>query len=90
MAVAQADPDTYADAAARIMDLYRHRIDGRSTAEAADEVRRIDDIERRLRLAGLRAERDEIYRIARARNLDDDIARKLVREIDLLEARYVG
>jgi len=91
MAGDKPDPDTYADAAARIMDLYRHRIDGRSrTAEAADEVRRIDDIERRLRLAGLRAERDEIYRIARARDLDDDIARKLVREIDLLEARYVG
>jgi len=42
---------------------------------------------RRLRLAGLKAEREEIFRQARSRRIDDQIARKLVRELDLLEAR---
>src|ERR1700716_1088715 len=49
-------------------------------------ARRMDEIERKLRLAGLRAERTELYRIARSRKLSDETARRLVREIDLLEA----
>jgi hypothetical protein len=43
---------------------------------------------RKLRLAGLRAERAELYRIAQSRKLSDEMARKLVREVDLLEARF--
>jgi monovalent cation/hydrogen antiporter len=80
--------DLYVDAGARIMELYRQRIDGRSkTGEERALARRIDEIERKLRLAGLRAERTELYRIARFRKLSDETARRLVREIDLLEAR---
>ena len=41
-----------------------------------------------MRLAGLRAERDAVFRLARIRQIDDESARKLIREIDLLEARY--
>ena len=86
----QPDADLYADAAVRLMDLHRERIEGCSqTGDAAALVKRIDGVERKLRLAALRAERDEIFRTARARKIEDDIARKLVREIDLLEARYV-
>jgi hypothetical protein len=51
-------------------------------------ARRIDEIERKLRLAALRAERAELYRIARSRKLSDEMARKLVRGVDLLEARF--
>ena len=36
----------------------------------------------------LRAERDAIYGLVRARTLDSEAARKIVRDIDLLEARY--
>ena len=58
MGEGRADIDLYADAGARIMELYRERIDGRSkTGEERDLARRIDEIERKLRLAGLRAER---------------------------------
>jgi monovalent cation/hydrogen antiporter len=88
MGEGRGDTDLYADAAARIMELYRQRIDGRSkTGEEGELARRIDEIERKLCLAGLRAERAELYRIARSRKLSDEIARKLVREVDLLEAR---
>jgi len=89
MGEGRSDADLYVDAGARIMELYRQRIDGRSkTGEERDLARKIDEIERRLRLAGLRAERDEIYRIVRSRSLTDEAARKLVREVDLLEARF--
>ena len=89
MGEGRGDADLYTDAGVRIMGLYRQRINGRSTTgKEAFLTRKIDEIERRLRLTGLRAERTEIYRIARARRLSDETSRKLVRELDLLEARF--
>jgi CPA1 family monovalent cation:H+ antiporter len=89
MGEGRGDADLYADAGARIMELYRQRIDGRSkTGEERALARRMDEIERKLRLAGLRAERIELYRIARSHKLSEETARKLVREVDLLEARF--
>lgn len=83
------DTDLYADAGARIMELYRQRIDGRSKiGHERALARRIDEIERKLRLVGLRAERTEFYRIARSHQISDETARNLVREVDLLEARF--
>jgi monovalent cation/hydrogen antiporter len=89
MGEGRGDADLHADAGARIMELYRQRIDGRSkTGEERALARRMDEIERKLRLAGLRAERIELYRIARSHKLSEETARKLVREVDLLEARF--
>lgn len=89
MGEGQSDADLYTDAGVRIMGLYRERIEGRSkVGKEAALARRIDDIERRLRLVGLRAERAEFFRIARNHELSDEIARKLVREVDLLESRF--
>jgi monovalent cation/hydrogen antiporter len=83
------DADLYTDAGVRIMELYRQRIDvGSKTGKEAALARKIDEIERKLRLVGLRAERTEFYRMARARQLSDVTARKLVREVDLLESRF--
>jgi CPA1 family monovalent cation:H+ antiporter len=84
----QSDADVYAEAATRVMDLYRRRIEGRgATGESASRIRLGDDIERRVRLAALRAERDAIFRLARSYVLSDESSRKLVREIDLAEER---
>jgi CPA1 family monovalent cation:H+ antiporter len=89
MAADQIDADIYADAAAHLMDAYRKRVEGQSQiGEAAEAIRRTDEIDRSLRLAGLRAEREEVFRMTRAREIEDDVARKLVRELDLLESRY--
>jgi monovalent cation/hydrogen antiporter len=89
MGEGRSDADLYTDAGVRIMELYRQRIDSRSkTGKEAALARKIDEIERKLRLAGLRAERTEFYRLARARQLSDETARKLVREVDLLESRF--
>jgi hypothetical protein len=84
----RSDADLYIDAGIHVMELYRQRIAGHSASDRdASLARKIDEIERRLRLIGLRAERTEIYRIARARQLSDETSRKLVRELDLLESR---
>jgi CPA1 family monovalent cation:H+ antiporter len=84
----RADADLYADTGAKIMDVYRARIDSQPhSAEEAERMRLIGEIERQLRLAGLRAERDELYRLGRGRQVSEELVRKLVREIDLLEAR---
>jgi monovalent cation/hydrogen antiporter len=89
MGEGRSDADLYTDAGVRIMELYRQRIDGRSKiGKEALLARKIDEIERKLRLTGLRAERAEFYRMARARQLSDETARKLVREVDLLESRF--
>ncbi len=91
LAQGPADADLYALAGARILELYRHRIDARSkTGAERDVAQKSDAIERALLLAGYRAERHEIFRLTRARKLTDETARKLVREIDLLEARAGG
>jgi hypothetical protein len=84
----RSDADLYTDAGVPIMERYRQRISGLSTTgDEASLARKIDDIERRLRLTGLRAERSEIYRISRAGRLSDETSRKLVGELDLLESR---
>jgi CPA1 family monovalent cation:H+ antiporter len=79
-----------AEAAIRAIEQAQHHM-GEGRGDAGKEAfltRKIDEIERRLRLTGLRAERTEIYRIARARRLSDETSRKLVRELDLLESRF--
>ena len=84
----QSDADLYTEAATRVMDIYRRRVEGRGQAgESAARIRRGDDIERRIRLAAVRAERDTVFTMARAQTLSDESSRKLVRELDLMEER---
>lgn len=83
------EADLYVTAAAHVMEVYRQRIErGSAEGEAAKLAKRTDHVERELRLAGLRAERREIFRLVRRRELGSADARHLVRELDLLEARY--
>ena len=88
---ASAGAVAWMEAAARVSDDYRARIDGMAKAgeEAADQ-RRAKTIERELRLAALRAERDTYFRLGRERKLSDDIVRRLVAEIDQAEARLTS
>ena len=80
------DAEAWAEAAARVIDLYRKRLDHR-TARGRDEehIRAVADAERRLRLDALAAERDELYHLRLTRQIDDTVHRQLVREIDLME-----
>ena len=91
MAEGKPNPDLYSDIAGRIMETYRQRIEThtRTDEEDAALTRKMDDIERRLWLAGLAAEREELRRLMRARQLDEVTAKKLFRDVDLQELRYL-
>ena len=83
------EADIYANAAARVIGLYRNRLDGAGAGDVeAEELRKAEQVERTLRLAGLRAEREKIFEMARRSQVSDETSRKLVREIDLMDARY--
>lgn len=89
MAEGRKDADIYAAAGARIMDLYRERIDSRIQQSGdTHETRKYALVERDLRLAGLKAERDAIFLMTRNRSIGSEVAQKLIRELDLLEVRF--
>jgi CPA1 family monovalent cation:H+ antiporter len=76
-----------ARAAAQVIALYRRRLEQPDGPEAG-LPREAEDAERTLRVAGLNAERERIFSLAREGRISDATSRKLVREIDLTESRY--
>lgn len=88
MAEQQGNDDLFVEAGARVMDIYRQRIVARQSSTTAVPTHALQEIEARLRLAGLRAEREQVLRIRRAREITEENARKLIREIDFVEARF--
>ncbi|MEI9987195.1 MAG: hypothetical protein WDN69_31015 [Aliidongia sp.] len=88
IAEVQVDTKLYIQSGARVIEQYRRQITARSKPDmAVAQANEIEEIERNLRIVGLRAEREEYFRIARSGKLPDELARTLVREIDLTEAR---
>jgi CPA1 family monovalent cation:H+ antiporter len=85
---ASPDADLYPQAAARVIALYKHRLNEAHRERDSGTFRKTDRAERKLRVAALEAERRAIFNLTRHGHLSDDIARKLVREIDLNESRY--
>ncbi len=64
------DADLYVAAASQLTDLYHRRIERRSAeGDSAETAQRSDRIEREMRLAALNAERAEIFRKVRRRQL---------------------
>ncbi|HLT90788.1 MAG TPA: Na+/H+ antiporter [Woeseiaceae bacterium] len=90
MAQGQTDAALYAEAGARVMDLYRRRLEGHNGGQDPARLRQADHIEACLRLVALRAERDAVFALARAHRISDYTARRLVRDIDLQEERLQG
>jgi len=83
------DMDAYAIAAASLIERYRKRVDLAGPAGAAGgRGRQGERAEKALLMTGLHAERETVFELARESRLTDEASRKLVREIDLLEARY--
>jgi CPA1 family monovalent cation:H+ antiporter len=81
------DPEVYPHAAARVIAFYEHRLK-EVDPETEQAWRKTDSAERELRLAALAAERSTVFDLARHDHISDETSRKLVREIDLMEARY--
>jgi Na+/H+ antiporter len=83
------EADLYAAAGARVMDFYRERIESRS--QGLSEARRAEEqLIREFQLVGVKAEREALVKLGRARAIGSEVARKLIRELDLSEARYRG
>jgi monovalent cation/hydrogen antiporter len=84
-----ADAELHTHAATHVIALYQHRLE-RSIADGSEarQLQQADQAERAFRIAGLQAEREAIFNLARQLRISDATSRKLVREIDLIEARY--
>lgn len=83
----QEDADVHASAIDHVRGVYEHRL-GVGGLYDPSRVRVAEQAEREYRLAALQAERKAILALVHGRELSDEIARKLLREIDLVEARY--
>ncbi len=78
----------YNDAAARVSLLYQRHLEKDNGPDVDPEkVRRMERGYRQLRSAGLTAEREELFRLTRRGVISDEISRKLIRNLDLLESR---
>ncbi len=87
MARGHSDADMYAEAATRVMEMYRRRLEDQQPGDNAIRSRRATAIERKLRLAGIKAERDTLFALARSQQISDERSRALIRELDLIEER---
>lgn len=84
-----AEVEMYTNATTRVIALYQHWLEEDASGEGeARQLRKADAAERELRVAALRGQRDAIYALGRQHRISDDVSRRLVREIDLQEARY--
>ena len=87
MADGRDDPDRFTDIAARLMDQYRERIDSLATLPEDRTGQADAPIERDMRLAAVRAERNAIFDLVRRREIGVTLAEQLGRELDLIDAR---
>jgi CPA1 family monovalent cation:H+ antiporter len=72
---------------ARLMSEYRHQLDVfNDSAEAQALAVQMDQLERKLRLKALRAQRLELYSLSRHHRIGDDVLREVLSELDMSEA----
>lgn len=83
-----ADPGLREQAVGHVLRLYRHRLDATDAVNGHGDAQALQRAERAVRLLALHAERDAVLHLARRMDVPDETARKLLRQIDLLEARY--
>ena len=77
----------YNDAASRVSLLYQRHLDRENPDVDPEKVKRMEEGYRQLRSAGLTAEREELFRLTRRGVISDEISRRLIRNLDLLESR---
>jgi len=72
---------------ARLMSEYRHQLEVfNDSAEAQALALQMDQLERKLRLKALRAQRLELYSLSRHHRIGDDVLREVLGELDMSEA----
>ena len=76
-----------AELKARIMSEYRHQLEVfNDSAEAQALALQMDQLERKLRLKALRAQRLELYSLSRHHQIGDDVLREVLADLDMSEA----
>jgi len=65
-----------------VRGVYEHRLGGTTGANEPSRIRVAEQAEREYRLAALQAERQAIPALTHQRKVSDDIARKLLRELN--------
>jgi CPA1 family monovalent cation:H+ antiporter len=81
--------EIHENALAHMQANYRHRLGGgAANSKDKEKLRVADATEQKLRLAALQAERDALTALVADRKISDETGRKLMREVDLVEARY--
>jgi CPA1 family monovalent cation:H+ antiporter len=79
-----------ADSTARVMSMYRRRLESLGDEEAPRvAARKSEQVETRLKMAALRAERAELLRLRSLQHINDETLNKLMREVDLSETAIV-
>ena len=80
-----ADGDLARDAVRYLLEVYHRRLAG-GDGEGEKRIWILARVEREYHLAALAAERDQLFRLRFERLIDDELHRKLVLEVDLVEA----
>jgi CPA1 family monovalent cation:H+ antiporter len=83
-----ADAALRGQAADHVLRLYQHRLNATGPANGHADAQAVKRVALSYRLVALKAERDTVLRLARRMDISDETARKLLRQIDLQEARY--
>lgn len=73
------------DSSAQLMNYYRQRLQLSDADTPTPRLEAARQLERDTRLEALRAERHEYYKLRHKHRINDEILRKLVREVDLAE-----
>ena len=80
---------THSEALSNLHKLYSSVVEEKSRSGwEAEQSRASESIERDLRVAVIKAERDAIFELLREERINSEIADKLVRELDLLQTHH--
>lgn len=89
--LSEEDVVTLTEVSAGLMTIYRNRIDAESESEATNRRANLHrSFERDLRMVAVRAQRNEIFRLRDTHQIDDDVFRVLLRDMDLVENWLLG
>ncbi|WP_027348703.1 Na+/H+ antiporter [Halotalea alkalilenta] len=80
----------YAEQSTQLMNLYRERVTIDDTESASKRAEYERKVWRELLQQALQAERAEYYRLRSRNRINDDLLRKLVREVDLSETALIA
>ncbi len=80
------DAELVKEISSRVIGNMRRRVDGKDDLERAQYA---ENLERRFRLAALRAERGELYHLRATQKISNDTMQKMLHDLDLLETLLI-